>query len=412
MNEPFTVVDLFSGAGGMSYGFHANPAFTLVGAVDAQLGKPSSGRGTLQCNGSYTANTGVVPLELDLSATEASTLHQALLPALKGRSLTVLIACPPCTGFSRANPANHITDDPRNSLVRRCAGFVKEFKPQVFLMENARELLMGRFSHHFQAFAADLAELGYHVEGKVHRLDRFGLPQQRERALVVACRTDYIPRTIEDLWEGFAVLREATHVRRAISWLPPVGAGEAHPDDPLHVSPRLSDPNTRQRLSLIPKDGGSWADLRFIPGGDAVMTPAMLRYIEAGDFGSHPDVYGRMWWDRPAATIKRECGHTGNGRYAHPEQDRLCTVREMAILQGFPADYRFEATGLSNMYRHIGDAVPPLIAFQLSRVCEWVLTGRRPGLAESLLPNTHLTVDDLLPTREPSPGRQLQFVLG
>ena len=59
------------------------------------------------------------------------------------------------------------------------------------------------------------------------------------------------------------------------------------------------------------------------------------------DLGSHPDVYGRLSRDQPAATIKRECGHIGNGRYAHPDQDRLCTVREMALLQGFPDDYAF-----------------------------------------------------------------------
>ena len=69
----------------------------------------------------------------------------------------------------------------------------------------------------------------------------------------------------------------------------------------------------------------------------------MARRVARGDLGSHPDIYGRLWWDRPAVTIKRECSHIGNGRYAHPEQDRLCTVREMALLQGFPRDYRSPA---------------------------------------------------------------------
>jgi DNA (cytosine-5)-methyltransferase 1 len=99
---------------------------------------------------------------------------------------------------------------------------------------------------------------------------------------------------------------------------------------------------------------------------------------------------------RPAVTIKRECGHIGNGRYAHPEQDRLCTVREMSILQGFPRDYAFTGS-LSNMYRHIGDAVPPLISYQLAVLCEWILTGDRPGPDQMILAGCHLTSADLEP---------------
>ena len=82
--------------------------------------------------------------------------------------------------------------------------------------------------------------------------------------------------------------------------------------------------------------------------------------------GSFPDVYGRLAWDRPAPTVTRECSHPGNGRYSHPEQDRLLTVREMALLQGFPADYQFLGS-LSFKYRQIGDAVPPMVAEQIAR---------------------------------------------
>jgi DNA (cytosine-5)-methyltransferase 1 len=89
----------------------------------------------------------------------------------------------------------------------------------------------------------------------------------------------------------------------------------------------------------------------------ALLTPAMF----TARVGSFPDIYGRLWWDRPAITITRECGHVGNGRYSHPEQDRLVTVREMALLQGFPPDYQFHGP-LSAKYNQIGDAVPPMIS--------------------------------------------------
>jgi DNA (cytosine-5)-methyltransferase 1 len=402
----WTVVDLFSGAGGMSCGFHRHPSFQLVGAVDAQIGKPSSGAGTLDCNRTYQANIGVSPLLRDLSKTSAKQLADDLAPAIGSRTLTVLCSCAPCTGFSRAQAKNHLSDDPRNSLVGKTAAFAKVLKPKIILMENARELIRGNFAHHYANLAKRLRTLGYQIHGTTHFLDAFGLPQRRERAIVIAVRDDLPLHTLEDLWEGRQVAPEATTVRGAISHLPWVDAGTAHPSDPMHVSPSLTD-LTRRRLEQIPKDGGSWADLRSVRNADALLTPAMKRLIEASDFGSHPDVYGRMWWDRPSVTIKRECGHTGNGRYAHPEQDRLCTVREMAILQGFPADYQFVSGSMSNMYRHIGDAVPPLVSFQLANLCEWILTGSKPTPKAIVLPGTHLKPADI---RRRVFQRQMNFV--
>jgi DNA (cytosine-5)-methyltransferase 1 len=155
---------------------------------------------------------------------------------------------------------------------------------------------------------------------------------------------------------------------------------------------------TRRRLEATPASGGSWRDLLDHPQQERLLTGAMKRSVAAGKLGSHPDVYGRMDWDQPAATIKRECGHVGNGRYAHPEQHRLCTVRELGLLNGFPAHYEWGGSNLANMYRHIGDAVPPLISHQLAHVVRWILTGQRPRLADCLLPGTSLRPEDLEPT--------------
>lgn len=391
----WTVADLFSGAGGMSYGFHAHPAFEIVGAVDAQVGKPSSGRGTLECNSTYAANIGLPPFEADLRELSGDSLCNLLNERLAGRELDVLLACPPCTGFSRANPNNHLEDDPRNSLVRRVSLWVESLRPKVLLMENARELITGNFADHFHGLTSDLEALGYRVHGRVHMLDQFGLPQKRERALVVAVRAPYVLRTLEDLWEGYRVSRRATTVRSAIGQLPPIGAGESCKEDALHTSPRLAQASTRRRLELLPHDGGSWVDLKDHEEAESVLTPAMKRYVAQRKFGSHPDVYGRLWWDRPAVTVKRECAHVGNGRYSHPEQNRLLTVREMAIIQGFPVDYQFVSSSLSNMYRHIGDAVPPLISYQLAWLATWILTGSRPAIADVILPKTHLSPSDI-----------------
>jgi DNA (cytosine-5)-methyltransferase 1 len=393
-----TVVDLFSGAGGMSYGFHVHPSFRIVAAIDRELGKPSSGKGRSGCNDTFRLNLNLAPMPVDLAHVEDADIAAARRDILGGLDLDVLSACPPCTGFSRANPNNHLDDDERNSLVARTARWVRILAPRVLVMENARELLKGNFAHHFGELRRQLQGMGYDVHASIHMLDRFGLPQRRERALVVATRLAVGAKGLEDLWQGYDVDPRATHVRRCIGHLPPVSAGERHPEDRFHVSPGMNGA-TLARIHAIPADGGSWIDLRGHRDADRLMTPAMKRYIAAEDFGSHPDVYGRMAWDRPAVTIKRECAHVGNGRYSHPQQHRLCTLRELALLQGFPEHYRFGGGSLSNQYRHIGDAVPPLISHQLAHVVEWMFTGEKPELAVCVLPGTSLQAADIQPAR-------------
>ncbi len=193
---------------------------------------------------------------------------------------------------------------------------------------------------------------------------------------------------------------EAITVRHAIRHLPPVAAGETHDSDPAHTSTDLSRSINLERLYATPRDGGSWSDLIEHPEANRLLIPAMKKNVEAGTPNHFCDVYGRMWWDKPAPTIKRECCHIGNGRYAHPEQDRLCTVREMALLQGFPSHYRFLSRSRKNMYRNIGDAVPPLISHQIAWLCHWILTGERPAMTDIVLPRTSLDVQDIVAARE------------
>jgi DNA (cytosine-5)-methyltransferase 1 len=167
------------------------------------------------------------------------------------------------------------------------------------------------------------------------------------------------------------------------------------PDDPMHQAPSFSDPLVRERMIAIPKDGGSWYDLEHHGERERLLISSMKHRLAIRDLGSHPDVYGRLAWDKPAVTIKRECAHVGNGRYAHPEETRLLTVREMSFLQGFPDDYTFGSGSLANRYRHIGDAMPPLISYQLSALVEWMKTDNRPETTKIVLPRTSLRATDI-----------------
>ncbi len=382
-----TVVDLFSGAGGMSYGFKAHGAFELVGAADAEIGKPTAGSGRLQCNSTYEANIGIKPTRINLGDVVAADLRSAL--QLKDRAVNVLSVCPPCTGFSRTNPENHLRDDSRNSLVSKAAEFAIALGADVVVMENARELIRGNFLHHYRAFREQLENAGFNVFGRSYMLHRFGLPQLRERSIVIAVREPLPLYTLESMWDGWGVKDSAKTVRRAISV-----ASRAISADRRY--PGIASEAVRARLRAVPKDGGSWMDLLSRPDADTLLTGSMKRIAAAKKFGSYPDVYGRMAWDKPAPTIKRECAHIGNGRYAHPEEDRLCSVAEMALLNGFPAHYRFPGSSLSNVYRHIGDAVPPLISYQIAHLCNWIFTNEQPGMHELVLSDTSLRSTDII----------------
>jgi len=388
----FTVVDLLSGEGGMSFGFHKHPAFRIVAAADVELGKPSTGRGKLQCNSTYFQNIGVSPVRLDLSTVPPDQLRSALgLP--ENLHISILSTCPPCTGFSRANPENHLRDDLRNSLVRRSAEFAVALSVDIVVMENARELIRGNFKHHYEWFREHLESRGYNVFGKTYILSRFGLPQVRERAIVIAVKEHLPIHTLDSLWDGWSVGDEALTVRRTFNAISPNAVGS-------DVFPHFSSDTVRRRIAAIPKDGGSWMDLLQRDDAEDLLTNAMKRIVARKRFGSYPDVYGRMAWDKPAPTIKRECSHVGNGRYVHPEEERLCSVRELAALQGFPNDFVFNGAAVSNMYRHIGDAVPPLISYQLAHLAYWILTRVQPKVEEVLLPGTNLKSRDLVRKRQ------------
>ena len=343
-------VDLFSCGGGMSTGFVRTGHFTPIGAVDLEVAKPSHPVGATACNDTYEANIGLRPLSADLSVTppEAVADHFGFAPD----NVDVLISCAPCTGFSQKQSMNHVRDDARNHLVERTAVFAKAWRPRYVVVENVKELLRGRHKHHYQSLHRGLTELGYDIFAEVHDLKHLGLPQSRIRSLIIAKLGGRFDWRVPER-RSFATVKDA------IGHLPAVEAGEQHPNDPMHVSPRMTE-GSMARMRAIPNDGGSWTDI------PEELAHLRIPSMNAKKPGSFPDIYGRLAWDRPAPTVTRECSHPGNGRYSHPEQDRLLTVREMALIQGFPVDYHFKGS-LSFKYRQIGDAVPPMVASQIAR---------------------------------------------
>jgi DNA (cytosine-5)-methyltransferase 1 len=146
---------------------------------------------------------------------------------------------------------------------------------------------------------------------------------------------------------------EFVTVRHAIGDLPPLAAGGQDPVDPMHVTSKHR-PETVRLLRMIPKDGGS---RRALPPG---VGPACLQAVDG-----FRDVYGRLWWNKPAVAITARCRTPSCGRYSHPEQDRGLSVREAGLLQGFPRDYFFEGP-FDDKFKQIGNAVSPIFSRALA----------------------------------------------
>jgi DNA (cytosine-5)-methyltransferase 1 len=145
--------------------------------------------------------------------------------------------------------------------------------------------------------------------------------------------------------------RKPKTVREAIGKLPAIRQGTAHPKDPLHSAAKLSDLNLKRIRASRP--GGTWRD----------WPKHLIADCHKRDTGySYPGVYGRMAWDEPAPTLTTQFFGFGSGRFGHPEQDRAISLREGAILQGFPRSYSFIPEGAPVHFRvlgrMIGNAVP------------------------------------------------------
>jgi Site-specific DNA methylase len=219
--------------------------------------------------------------------------------------------------------------------------------------KSNRTLSRWKTSHRFSATRAVpfseslrqfLTQLDYPVRVTIAKCELFGVPQKRRRLVVVAARGKKIGRLVPAENVGMTV-------KNAIAHLPPIKAGEAHPDDPLHAASSLSELNLRRMKAAKP--GGTWRDWPEDLRAACHRRPTGKTY---------PGVYARMSWDEPAPTMTTQCFGFGNGRFGHPEQDRAISLREAAILQSFPPEYEFLPSGelpkMKEVGKWIGNAVP------------------------------------------------------
>src|SRR5690606_2250631 len=203
----------------------------------------------------------------------------------------------------------------------------------------------------FGAFLELLKGNGYCYDYKVVPAAGYGVPQKRERLVLVASRLSEI--SVPPLSHGPDLSLEYTTVRDWISGLSPLCAGGIDPEDPDHQAASLSEINLK-RIRSTPEGGSreSWPEELWLD-------------CHKGHKG-HTDVYGRLSWDKPASGLTTRCISLSNGRFGHPAEDRALSVREAACLQTFPRSFRFTGT-LGDKAKQVGNAVPPLMATKLAQ---------------------------------------------
>src|SRR5260370_23197759 len=336
------VLDFLCGCGGLSYAFantrQSHIAYKILAGIDVD-------RVALQ---TYQTNVGAPGLYADIGDIgENPKLLTALVPDFDPKICRplVFIGCAPCQGFS-AHRKKDPRDDPRNSLLVAIAKISACYKPDIIVMENVPEILTGRYTKYFRVAAERLEHAGYALTMDVLDLSLYGVPQRRRRAIVVGALegTVSLPKPI-------LTPDTVMTVRDAISHLKPVPSGGVDGNDQWHRAP---DHVSRilERIKKTPLDGG---DRRSLSAEEQLGCHSAL---DNGTTPGFTDVYGRLRWDTPSVTITAKSSTPSCGRFLHPEQHRNITVREAAILQGFPQTFRFEGPHV-HQYRQIGEAVPP-----------------------------------------------------
>ncbi|WAC08058.1 MAG: DNA cytosine methyltransferase [Thermodesulfobacteriota bacterium] len=347
-------IDFFSGVGGLTYGFHSIAVeadlFNLIGAFDIDQ----------HANKTYIRNFGFAPSNLDLSSATIDQIKSCLkTDKLKKWNPLIILGGPPCQGFS-AHKKKDPRLDPRNSLLARFAEISVKLDAELIITENVPDLLGKKHWHHYQAFQSTLEKGGYHIAADILNMAEYGVPQERFRAVIIASK-HFVPT----LPEPQLSRRAFRTVRDAIGALPPLEAGGFCKSDQMHITSRHRK-ETVDLIKRIPKNGGSR------PAG---MGPPCLDRVKG-----FYDVYGRLSWDRPAVTITARCRTPSCGRFVHPEQDRGLSVREAALLQGFPPSYIFEGP-FDDKFKQIGNAVPPIFSLHLAAHVLSMLAGKNRGEA-------------------------------
>lgn len=360
------VIDLFSGCGGLSLGF-INEGYVINKAVEFDQ----------KIADIYIRNHP----EVDVVVDDIRNIDQTAVFS-KGEA-EVIIGGPPCQGFSMAGARirNGFIDDPRNYLFKHYFNVVKTVKPKVFIMENVKGILTmqnGKIFEEIKNIFQDsklLEGSSYHLYYRVVKATEFGIPQKRERVIIIGTIIDNVDLdglwdlTIKDIKKEYPTYFDKVTVKDAISNLP------STTEDGIISNPKpvtdyqkflASYKDTLTNHTKTNHSNLAIDRMRRVNNGENFTS------LEENIKSVHSGSYGRLCWDEQAPTITTRFDTPAGGRFIHPVEDRTLTPREAARIQSFPDDFVFYGNK-TTICKTIGNAVPPKISFFLAKLVKKII---------------------------------------
>ena len=335
-NKKLEVLDLFCGAGGLSYGFKL-AGFSIVGGVEWDKAAMETHSTNFKSKFEFCG---------DIKEISDETIIKNL------KDVDVIIGGPPCQGFSSANRHEKEKDDPRNKLFFEYLRFIRILHPKVFVIENVKEILTKDNGFAKNRIIEITEELGYSVNVEVLNASEYGVPQVRRRAIFVGiasdlgCKFDF--NNLTKVSKPVTVYEAIGDICYPDQNIKNKFLNYAKDTDVLYNhNPKKPNDKVIERMKYVPQ-GGNWKDV-----------PPELWDTQRDN--RHSSAYKRLSFNEPSITID-----TGHMNYFHPIFHRVPTVRESARLQSFPDSFIF-CGNQGEQYRQVGNAVPPLMAKEIAK---------------------------------------------
>lgn len=340
----FRILDLFCGAGGMSYGMHKNKHFVTKVALD------------INEKLAQTFKKNMPDTELIIGDIQDNNVKEKIINLSKKNNVNMIIGGPPCQGFSLKGKKLGL-DDPRNFLFIEYLHLVEELQPSVFVIENVKSLMSTSNGWFKNQIISEIKKLGYEVSVGIVKASDYGVPQSRERVIFLCSKnkaisipeaTVDVPITVREAIEDLAYLNSNE------------GAFEqSYITEPMTDYQRMMRIDSKKlynhkasnhsqvaidKLSMIPPEKGK----EYLPE----------ELLGKQKFNS---TWGRLKWDEPSPTIDTRFDAASNGTNNHPFLNRAITPREAARIQSFDDSFIFYGNKV-DIRTQIGNAVPPLMA--------------------------------------------------
>ena len=350
--KKYRVIDLFAGVGGLSYGFAHNDNFEIVMANEYEKDIATA----------YRMNHPTV----NVIQGDIRDITEDQLKAIRGKEgIDILVGGPPCQSYSTLGKRQM---DDRAHLFEEYCRILSVVQPKMFIFENVSGLRSMQGGKLIEIIKDEFSKLGYEVKSKILNVVDYGVPQYRDRVILVGMKGknkfEYPEPT-----HGEGLIPHLT-VSDAFSDMPVLKSGEessTYATEPQNDFQKFLRKNSTVITdNIAPTNGAHLIKImEALPdGGSKDDLPPEIR-----PKSGYGNTYAKMWWKRPAPTVTRNFATPSSSRCVHPRDSRAMTTREGARLQSFPDDYKFYGSrAMKNL--EIGNAVPPLLSIALAKEVE------------------------------------------